>query len=181
MAVATRSTVEDLLATPDDGNRHELLRGEIIVSPPPGYLHSKRSTRFTAILVRFADESGLGTVLAETGFLLQRDPETVLGPDIVFIRADRLPVDAEETTYLELAPDLVVEVVSPSNSASEMHDKVLTYLEAGVRLVLVLEPKRRTVTVHTPDRVARTLVVGETLNGGDVLPGFSVPVADLFA
>jgi len=181
MVVATHHTLDDLLAMPDDGRRHELLRGEVIASPPPGFVHGKSSSRFNAILVRYADESGQGVVVAETGFLLHRDPDTVLGPDVAFIQADRLPADAEQTTYLELAPDLVVEVVSPSNSLAEMHDKVLTYLEAGVRLVLVLEPKRRTVTLHMPDRTSRTLVVGEVLNGGDVLPGFSVPVADLFA
>ena len=181
MVVQTLATVDDLLAIPDDGNRHELLRGEIIVSPSPSYRHGKAQSRFAAVLVRYADETGLGVVVTESGFRLHRDPDTVLGPDVAFIRTDRLPPDADDTTYLELAPDLVVEVVSPSNSLAEMHDKVLTYLEAGVRMVLVLEPKRRTVTVHTPDRVARTLVVGETLDGGDVLPGFSVPVADLFA
>ncbi len=181
MVVQTLATVDDLLAIPDDGNRHELLRGEIIVSPPPGFLHGLTQLGLGSWLRRHVDEASLGAVVTESGFLLKRDPDTVLGPDVAFIRADRLPPDAMQTTYLELAPDLVVEVVSPSNALAEMHDKVLTYLEAGVRMVLVLEPKRRTVTVHTPDRVARTLVVGETLDGGDVLPGFSVPVADLFA
>jgi len=181
MVVQTHATIADLLATPDDGQRHELLRGEIIVSPSPGFLHGKTQGRFSAILTNYADETGLGVVVTESGFRLHRDPDTVLGPDVAFVRADRVPPDADETTYLELAPDLVVEVVSPSNSLAEMHDKVLTYLEAGVRMVLVLEPKRRTVTVHTPDRVSRTLVVGETLDGGAVLPGFSVAIADLFA
>ena len=181
MVAATLSTVDDLLATPDAGQRHELLRGVMIVSPSPGYLPGKTQGLFAGLLARCADQSGLGVVVTESGFRLQRDPDTVLGPDEGDARADRIRPNPAETTYLELAPDVVVEVVSPSNSLVEMHDKVLTYLEVGVPMVLVLEPKRRTVTVHTPDRLARTLVVGEVLDGGDVLPGFSVPVADLFA
>ena len=181
MVVSVIATVDDLLATREDGQHHELLRGVIVVSPPPGFLHGRTSLRFGATLSRFADETGLGVVVTGSGFRLQRDPDTVLGPDVAFIRADRIPPNADDTTYLELAPDLVVEVVSPSNSLAKMQDSILTYLEAGVRMVLVLEPMRRTVTAHIPDRVARTLVLGEVLDGGDVLPGFSVPVADLFA
>jgi Uma2 family endonuclease len=75
----------------------------------------------------------------------------------------------------------VVEVLSPSNTASETADRVLLYLEAGVRLVWIADPPRRIVVVHWPDRTSRTFVEGETLDGGDVLPGFSLPVADVFA
>ena len=181
MVVQSLATVDDLLATQDDGRHHELLRGVIIVSPSPGFLHGKTQVRFGAILTNYADEIGLGVDVTESGFRLHRDRDTVLGPDVAFVRGDRMPPDAEATVYLELAPDLVVEAVSPSNALAEMHDRVLTYLEAGVRMNLVLEPKRQTVTVHTPDRLARTLLVGETLDGSDVLPGFALPLAELFA
>jgi Uma2 family endonuclease len=174
-------TAADLAALPDDGNRYELLRGDLLTMPPTGLDHGIVFGETFWQFKRFARETDAGIVVSEVGFLLARDPPTVLAPDVAFIRRDRVPAAADRRGFAELAPDLVVEVVSPSNSMSEIHDKVLTFLETGVHAVLVLEPKRRTVTVHTPDRMARTLVVGEVLDGLAVLPGFAVPVADLFA
>ena len=153
MVVETWITLDDLMAMPDDGQRHELLRGDMIVSPLLGFDHGTTQFRCTTILGRHVGESGQGVVVLEPGFVRQKDPLTVLGPDPAFIRSEQVPRDAEGTTCLE----------------------------AGVLMVLVLELKRRTVTVHTPDRVARTLVVGETLDVGDVLPGLSVAIADLLS
>jgi Uma2 family endonuclease len=93
---------------------------------------------------------------------------------------DRLPPPAQRRRFLELAPDLAVEVVSPSDSANAVHEKVLEYLSAGVQLVWVVHPIQRTVTVYSEGPVAHVLSEGDTLNGGDLLPGFSLAVADIF-
>lgn len=171
---------EDLAALPDDGNRYELLRGALVTMPPANYDHGTVSLGAGWHLKSYARQTEAGDVMTEVGFILGRNPTTVLAPDVAFVQRDRAPAASERGGFVEMAPDVAVEVVSPSNSLAEMHDKVLTYLEAGVRMVLVLEPTRRTVTVHTPDRRSHTLLPDETLDGGDVLPGFAVLVADLF-
>ncbi len=181
MTATLLMTADDLAALPDDGNRYELLRGELLTMPPTGFEHGAVTGETLWQIKTFVRETGAGAVVTEVGFVLSHDPTTVLAPDVAFIRQDRVPQGPDRVGFAKLAPDLVVEVVSPSNSLAEMNDKVLTYLEAGVRMVLVLEPQRRTATVHTPDRVARTLLPDERFDGGDVLPGFVVRVADLFA
>ncbi len=122
-----------------------------------------------------------GLVGPEIGFVLAVAPDTLLAPDVSYTREDWLPPESARGRFLRLAPDLAVEVLSPTDTAAEIAEKVSLYLEAGTRLVWVVDPRRRTVAVHTPDRVARTLVVGDTLDGGDVLPGFVLPLAELFA
>jgi len=180
MVTTVQMTAEDLLGLPDDGRRFELVRGKLRVMAPVNFRHG----RFVAWLVRqvgdFVDTNALGVVGTETGFVLARRPDIVLAPDIAFVQADRVPLPADQDSYAELAPDLAIEVLSPSNRAQEMVDKVLLYLEAGTRLVWVFDPNREAVAVHTPDRLARTLLADDVLDGGDVLPGFSLPVAELF-
>lgn len=179
--IATRPmTAEDLAAMPDDGNHYELLRGELVTMPPTGFDHGIVSMGAGWHLKNYVRETDAGEVVMEVGFVLSRNPLTVLAPDVAFVRRDRVPDPAARAGFVEMAPDLAVEVVSPSNTAAALQDKILTYLEAGVRLVLVLEPTRRVATVHTPDRLARTLLADETFDGGEVLPGFKVLVADLF-
>ena len=121
--------------------------------------------------------SGVG---ANTGFFLSREPETVVAPDAAVVRADRLPPRSERTGYLDLVPDLVVEVVSPSDSQPEIDAKVGLYLAAGARLVWVAYPRPRSVRVHRPGREPVELSEGDVLDGEDVLPGFRLPVADAF-
>lgn len=181
MATTVQMTAEDLLEMPDDGRKFELIRGELREMAPVNYLHG----RFVLWLGRkvgdFAEAHQLGDVNTDTGFVLARRPDIVLAPDLAFIRADRIPLPGDQLSFAELAPDLAIEVLSPSNRAQEMLDKVLLYLEAGTRLIWIFDHKREAVTVHTPDRVARTLLAGDVLDGGDVLPGFSLPVAEIFA
>lgn len=173
-------TAEDLLLLPDDGNTYELVRGELLVMAPVNYVHGRLVIWLGRKVGDFVEAHHLGDVTSETGFVLARRPDIVLAPDISFIRAERVPPITSQTSYVELAPDLAIEVVSPSNRAQEMLDKVLLYLEAGTRLVWMFDPNREAVTVHTPDRRSRTLLTGDTLDGGDVLPGFALPVADIF-
>jgi len=124
---------------------------------------------------------GSGKVFgAETGFFVARDPDTVLAPDIAFIRADRLPPPEDLIGFVPVAPDLAVEIVSPSNSETEMADTVQDYLDAGVALVVVGRPRPRTITLHAPGQPVRILSEGDVLDFGDVLPGLRLAVADIF-
>ncbi len=178
MAIATRMTAEELWALPED-QRGELIRGEMTPVTPVGKPHWRLVGKVIYALEHFAREHGLGDVGAEGGFILARDPDVVLAPDVSFVRAGRLSDD--QAGFMPLAPDLAVEVISPSNSAPEMSRRVRLYLDAGVRLVWVVDPSQRTITAYAPDRTARMFVDGETLDGGDVLPGFRLPVGELFA
>ena len=130
---------------------------------------------------RFVRDHGLGRVVgAETGFILARDPDTVLAPDAAFISADRMPPPGQRHGFAALAPDLVVEVVSPTDRAAAVADKALRWIEAGTRLVWVIYPDRRLVAEHLPDGTVHLRQADDTLDGGDVLPGFRVPTRELF-
>jgi Uma2 family endonuclease len=172
-------TAADLAALPDDGDQLELLRGEIVRMPPTKPRHGRITSRAVRLLGNHVEEDDLGLVFDNCGFLLARAPDVVLAPDVAFVRSGRLR-DEDLDDYPALAPDLVIEVVSPSDTARDVQDKVLTYLAAGVRLVWVVEPRGRTVTVWAPDRTARIVGEDEILDGGDALPGLRIAVADLF-
>ena len=178
MGATTHLTVDDFLALPDDGQRHELVEGEPVVMPPPSFEHGVVVGRLVVEIAR----AGQGAVAAESGVLLEQggEPPSVLAPDVSFIRPDRLPPRGERLLRVPFVPDLAVEVLSPSNTATEIGRKVRIYLDAGVRLVWVADPEERTVTVWTPDRSARVLLADDVLDGGDVLPGFAVKVGDFF-
>lgn len=181
MATTKLMSADDLWQLDDEPGRFDLIRGELIRMPPPGYRHGIVGMRIARSIGNFVHERDLGEVpAAETGFLLARDPDVVLAPDVAFVRFDRLPPDDEQDGYLALAPDLVVEIVSPSDRSRQVSDKVMEYLDAGVPLVWVVEPRRKIVTVYTADRRAQILTAGDELEGGDVLPGFGLPVAEIF-
>lgn len=174
-------TAEQLSCMPDDGYRYDLIDGVLIRMPPPNFEHGELSGEIGWYLQNHVRPDRLGVVVgAETGFLLARDPDVVLAPDAAFVRADRLPPRDQWRQYLPLAPDLAVEIVSPSERLTKVAEKAARYLAYGTRLVWVLHPRRRTVTVYTPDGGVRVLRTGDVLDGGDVLPSFRVPVADLF-
>ncbi|MBA3415656.1 MAG: Uma2 family endonuclease [Chloroflexia bacterium] len=179
MATSVRLTAADLAALPDDGWRYELIRGELQRMAPDNVDHGLYGDNIQFPLSRFVRQHRLGRVMGNVGFTLESDPDTVLGPDVSFVRADRLPARGG-CAFPRIPPDLAVEVLSPSNSASEIGRKLAIYLAAGVRLVWVIDSETRTVAVHSPAGVT-LLGEGDTLDGGDVLPGFSIPVADLFA
>jgi Uma2 family endonuclease len=180
--VATKlMTAEELAELPDDGYLYELVRGEVERLPPPGAEHGEIGGDLFWRLGHHVSTNRLGRVyLAETGFRLTSDPDTVRAPDVAFVKTDRLPPKAERKGYLSIPPDLVVEVVSPSDRATKIAEKVAEYLACGVKAVWIVEPRLQTVTIYEPDRHPRVLVVGDTLDGGDVVPGFQMAVADLF-
>ena len=163
------------------GRRTELVRGDLVVMAPAGGRHGQiahTSALFIGIHVRGRN---LGRVFAaETGFLLRRNPDTVRAPDVAFVAAERFGTEETPAGFLELAPDLVVEVVSPGDSPGAVREKVGDWLSAGTRLVCVLYPQTRTVVVHRQGLPAETLSEGDTLSGVPVLSDFTVRVSELF-
>jgi Uma2 family endonuclease len=177
----TLLTADDLLAMPDDGYRYELDKGKLVRLPMSSNESSDVAGGILSALRVYAYPRKLGRVTGADGaYILRRDPYTVRIPDVAFVLADRMPPREKRRRFLELAPDLAVEVVSPTDSANDVHEKVLQYLDVGVQLVWVVHPIRRTVTVYTKDRIAHVLDENDTLDGGDVLPGFALPVSEVF-
>ena len=182
MAVSTKlMTADELLMLPDDGKRYELIEGVLNEMSPAGAAHGFVALNVAVVLQQFVQSRGLGVAFAaETGFVLSTDPDTVRAPDAAFVAAERLPTGNLPTGYLRLAPDLVVEVVSPSDTASELQSKVCTWLDAGCRLVWVVYPGTRSVTVYRSRENVRVLTEEDTLDGGPVFEGFSAEVRELF-
>lgn len=180
MVTAKLTTVDDLAAMPEDDNRYDLIEGELRRMSPTGFVHLQVVGTVTRVVGTFAFEHDLGIVGGEGGFVLQRDPDTVLAPDVAFVRKERLPPVEEREGFAQLAPDLAVEVLSPHDTSTAIEEKVNAYLAGGVRLVWVLNPRRRTAWVRGADGTDRMLTADEELDGGDVLPGFRVRVGTLF-
>jgi len=178
MATTKLMTIEDVEHLPDDDYRYSLIRGVLYRMPPPKPRHGRVTTSVVLHLGAFVRERGLGVVYTESGFALHRDPDVLLGPDVAFVRADRLPDD--EDSYPDLAPDLAVEVLSPSNTPALVAEKLTEYAAAGVPLVWVLDPQRRTARVVTRSGSDRLLSADDELGGDMVLPGFCVLVDRLF-
>lgn len=163
---------------PDPENRLSVLRGMVVREPRAAYSHA---TLHSAIVSRIRDHvqaGGLGKVLTEGGFLLRKEPVTVLGPDIAFISREHLPADPMSVVHPRFAPDLVVEIISVGDRAARLQEKLLEYLDAGTRLVWLVYPGTRSVMAFDADR-ALLLREQDVLDGGDVLPGFRITVAQL--
>ena len=181
MVTTKRLTADDLWLMKDDGYRYELIRGELRRMPPAGGEHGSIGMEWGRRIANHVVDHNLGeTYGADTGFTIASDPDIVLAPDIAFIRTERLPPKEERVKYLAVPPDLAVEVVSPSDRPAEVAEKVALYLAAGVPLVWVLWPQTKTIAVHRPGREPLLLGVEDVLDGGDVLPGFRLRVAELF-
>lgn len=178
---AAQMSAEQLWQLPDTGQvRRELVRGELHEMAPAGYQHGSVAMRLGWRLARHVDENQLGTVCAaETGFVLERNPDTVLAPDVAFVRAGRAP--GSEAGFFEGPPDLAVEVVSASERVTDVEKKTRHWLDAGTRLVWTVWPNTRTVAVHCPEEEPHFLRSEDTLEGQDVIPGFASPVRDIFS
>lgn len=173
-------TIEEFERLPEDGYRSELVRGQLLREPPPGAEHGGVAATLTIHLGQFVRHHQLGRLFTESGFVLAEDPPTVRAPDIAFIAAARIPPAGLPSRYFPGAPDLAVEVVSPSNTVAEIQGKVTDYLAAGASLVWVVEPRTRTVTVYRSEREIRILHEGDELDGGAVIPGFGLRVGEIF-
>jgi Uma2 family endonuclease len=174
-------TAEDLLRMPNDSMRHELIRGELRTMPPGGWGHGKESSKLDRSLGNHVEVHGLGEVATnEPGFLLTTDPDTVRAPDVAFVRRERLDRVNPERGYYPGPPDLAIEVISPNDLYDEVDEKVAEWLEHGTRMVLVVNPRRKSIAVHRPGRDVRILGIEDTLDGEDVVPGWTLPIRDLF-
>jgi len=176
-------TADELLAMPDDGFCYELIKGELIkVSPPPGHEHGLVAMNIAGPLYAYAKNKDLGKVYAaETGFLLAQNPDTVRAADVAFVRRERIEKAAPVEGYWIGAPDLAVEVLSPSDTVRRVEGKVAEWLESGARMVWVVSPKMHTVTVYRSFTEIVVLTENDTVDGGVVVPGFQIPIAEIFA
>jgi Uma2 family endonuclease len=174
-------TAEQLLRLPDDDRRLELIEGELREMPPAGAEHGTVAFHIAALLQRHitAHNAGRGFA-AETGFLLARDPDTVRAPDAAFVSRERAEPIGRVIGYWPGAPDLAVEVVSPGDSYSELHDKALAWLAAGAQLVLVVDPATRRVTLYRSPADVTVLEGEQAVDCAPVLPGFAPSASTLF-
>lgn len=172
-------TADDLLHLRLPHKRTELVRGRLVVREPAGYRHGVIAARIAHLLVDFVEARGLGQVVgAETGFTVGRDPDTVRAPDAAFIARERLPSPTPRG-FAELAPDLVVEVLSPDDRPGDVLGKVGEWLSAGSRLVWVVDAERGEARVYRADGTQAVVGPGEGLEGEDVLPGLAIPLSAL--
>jgi Uma2 family endonuclease len=173
-------TVDEFWETFGSTKRLELVKGVPTEMSPTGEAHMIVAAWLTYLLIAHVEAQDLGVVTAsEGGFTLSTDPATVRAPDVGFIGKARLNRPTSER-YFDGPPDLAVEVVSPNDLASDIHDRVMDFLNAGTRLVWVIYPRSRTITVYKSESEAHILNADDTLDGGDALPGFTLPVRDVF-
>jgi Uma2 family endonuclease len=180
MATSIRMTADDLWRMPGDGfHRYELVHGELKQMVPPGGEHGTLQMRLGRRLGDFVDSKRLGVVLGESGYRLTED--TVLGPDVSFVHHDRVPQGGSPKGFWTGPPDLAVEIISPGDTLKEVVEKAAEYLSYGTRIVWVINPRNRTAMVYGPDHEPRIIAENESLDGGDLLPGFLLPLAELFS
>jgi len=179
MSPAALMTVDELLYVGIPDKRVELVRGTLVVREPPGYTHGRVTVNLAVRLAAHLEATGaLQVLVAETGFTLATNPDTVRGPDLAVLRRDKIPVP-EPRGYLELRPDLVVEVLSPGERAGEILAKVADWLSAGTKLVWVIDPERRVTRVYRADGSETIVTADSALDGEDAVPSFSCPLAGI--
>ena len=174
-------TAEEFARTPGYDRRYELVDGVVVEMTPVGGRHGWLALRLARLLADYVDAHQLGVVMVETGFTLARNPDTVRGPDVSFVGADRIPAAGIPETFWSGPPDLAVEIRSPSDTVAALHAKGGEYLARGVRLVWILDPAAETVTVSAPHLPLMTVGDPDVLEGGDVVPGLRISLRELFA
>ncbi|MFB3891246.1 MAG: Uma2 family endonuclease [Phycisphaerae bacterium] len=176
-----KMTAEELWRMPDDGMRHELVRGELTMMTPAGGEHCDIAGNIFYFLKAHVRANKLGRVLTnDPGFIIARNPDTVLAPDIAFISKARVPAGGVPKAFISFPPDIAVEVISPSDSLLDVDEKIEQWLTAGTAMVWIVNPRSRTVTVHRAGRDPRVLRENDVLSGEDVCQGFSVKVSEIF-
>jgi Uma2 family endonuclease len=166
------------LPQPEDGSKQELIQGVVVTMPPPKAPHGACCSKIDRRLGAFVETNNLGTVFSnDTGFITERNPDTVRGADISFWSRDRLP--QLPNGYISVAPGLAVEVVPPDDHFARVQRKALHYMKNGVRLLWVVDPEDRSLTVYRPDKLPHILGENEVVSGEDVLPAFSCRVGEL--
>ncbi len=179
---AQRMTAEELLELPDDGFRYELVRGELRKMSPAGSEHGMIAAEILGSLYQHIKAHDLGRVFAaETGFKIAENPDTVRAPDVAFVSRERVAEIGRSDGYFPGAPDLAAEVISPNDSYADVQEKVAEWLRAGARMVLVVDTRKRAVMVYRSLQAFAILSESDAIEGDDVVPGWTLPVADLFA
>jgi Uma2 family endonuclease len=174
-------TAEELLTLPDDGFRYELVQGELRRMSPAGHRHGRIALNITTPLDQHVRANALGAVYAaETGFQLTVDPDTVRAADVAFVRQERVEAVGDTDGYWPGAPDLAVEVVSPNDLYTEIEEKVIDWLDAGTQMVVIINPRKRFVTVYRSRTNITLLTENDILDGADVVPGWQIAVHDVF-
>ena len=184
MSTQTRLiTADEFLVWPDEpGFRQELIRGEVVTMSLAGGLHGKVASKILRLVGNHVEAARLGeTYAAETGFIVEHDPDTVRGADVAFVGNVRLVLITNPVKHIPFGPDLVVEVLSPNDRYGEVEEKVRMWLAAGSQLVWVVDPEARIVVVYRPRAEPVALREDQEVDGGDVIPGFRCRVADFFA
>lgn len=177
----TLTTAEDLISLNRGTARFELVRGEPKAMSPAGFQHGVLVNRLSSLLTEVVNRHRLGVILgAETGFILSRKPDTVRAPDVGFVTRERIERIGIPVAYFPEAPDLAVEVVSPGDTVTEVEAKAEDWINAGTRLLWVVSPRSRTVTVYQSLADISVLTENDVLDGLTVIPGFACRVADLF-
>jgi Uma2 family endonuclease len=178
MRLNNAATVADLLRMPEDGRKYELVDGEIHVTPS-GMRHSEIALQIAYLLKCFLEQSPVGKVYT-TDVGIQLPDGNVRSPDVCFVRTEKLPGGESPETFGELVPDLVVEVLSPTDNPRLVADKIGEYIQCGVPPVWLVDPKQKTVTVFRSLTDARQLTSTETITGEPILPGFTCKIARFF-
>jgi Uma2 family endonuclease len=174
-------TAEELLKLPDDGFRYELVHGELRRMSPAGHRHGRLVLNITTPLDQYVRAQNLGSVYAaETGFQLAVDPDTVRTADVAFVRQERVAAVGDTEGYWPGAPNLAVEVVSPNDLYTEIEEKVIDWLDAGTEMVVIVNPRKRTVTVYRSRTAITLLTENDILDGADVVPGWRIAISELF-
>jgi Uma2 family endonuclease len=178
--LAEKLLTAEEFATMPESQYAELVRGRIVETPVNNWTHAELMVRLSMLLASFALSRRLGKVYCgDPGMVVERDPDTARGPDVAFVTAARVP-QVPAAGFWEQVCDLAVEILSPDNTLADVQVKVKEYLNAGVRLVWVVDPVGRTIGEYRVLGAARVLAAGDVLDGADVLPGFRFPVSDVF-
>lgn len=180
MVTTRKLTIEEFEQLPDDGSRYELVDGELERMPPTGEVHGDVDRQFIWLLESYIRPRGIEKLFVETSFVLSPDRQTVRQPDIAFVQAERLIQDRDRERSVRLVPDLVIEIVSPSDRRSAVVAKAHEYLHHGVRIVWVVDPPSRSVTIFRIDGSVQVLGQDDTIDGENIIPGFQATIQDIF-
>ena len=173
-------TAEELARLPDDGYRYELVEGRLVRMSPVTFEHGRVVFRIGFLLNRHLEQQPSGVIGTEIGFKLASNPDTVRGPDIAFVKNERVPSRGQRG-YFKGAPDLAIEVLSPEDRPGETREKIDGYLERGVSLIVVIDPGDKSATIFRPGAARVRLTSGtDVVDLSDVIPGFSCQLRDIF-
>jgi Uma2 family endonuclease len=172
-------TAEEFAKLPSDGKKYELVKGILVEVCRPKYGHGYVQAIMAYYFNAYLMEHSIGVVTTESGYVTTENPDSVRGPDVAFMSKDRLGKQVP-SDFVNLAPDLVVEIASDSDTVRDLQNKIDEYLAGGTRLIWVFYPWNRTVSVHRQGAMPVTIGVNDVLDGEDVLPGFRLPVNDVF-